>query len=162
MLRYDLLIFDWDGTLSDSPAHIVSDMQQAINGLGLPPRDDRQIAELIGLGMVESLGRLYPELDLAQLLRKLADYRRLASAEAVAAPLYDGAVKSLTALRIPVIGWRWPPAGTATPCVSRWLRIRRWRHCWKSRVAPMNPQTNRIHACCGRSCRPPASTPAVR
>jgi len=98
MLRYDLLIFDWDGTLSDSPAHIVSGMQQAINDLGLPPRDDQQIAELIGLGMVESLGRLYPELDLAQLLRTLADYRRRAAVEVVAAPLYDGAVESLAAL----------------------------------------------------------------
>ncbi len=99
MLRYDLLIFDWDGTLSDSPAHIVSGMQQAINDLGLPPRDDRQIAELIGLGMIESLGRLYPELDLGQLLRELADYRQRAAVEVVAAPLYDGAVESLVALR---------------------------------------------------------------
>lgn len=98
MLPYDLLIFDWDGTLSDSPRHIVAGMQQAIKGLGLPPRDDEQIAELIGLGMIDGLGRLYPELDLAQLLRKLVDYRQRAPADADATPLFDGAAETLAAL----------------------------------------------------------------
>ena len=46
---YDLLIFDWDGTLADSAQIIVSSMQQAIGALALPPRSDEQIRVLIGL-----------------------------------------------------------------------------------------------------------------
>lgn len=98
MPAYDLLIFDWDGTLSDSPSHIVAGMQQAIKGLGLPPREDRQIAELIGLGMIDGLGRLYPELDLAQLLLQLAVYRQRVPATAVVPPLFAGAADAVMAL----------------------------------------------------------------
>ncbi len=98
MRAFDLLIFDWDGTLADSPRHIVAGMQAAISALGLPPREDRQIAELIGLGMLDGLGKLYPELNLAQLLRKLMDYRKRAPAEMSVGSLFTGAAECLAAL----------------------------------------------------------------
>ena len=75
MPRFKLLIFDWDGTLADSAGMIVRAMQGAIRNLGLPPRSDQSIAELIGLGLNEALIRLYPELNLEDLRRVLSAYR---------------------------------------------------------------------------------------
>jgi len=96
---FDLLIFDWDGTLADSPAGIVAGMQAAISDLDLPPRSDSQIGELIGLGMLDGLGRLYPELEPRQLLQKLASYRQQRHpGTALNAPLFAGAQQALQVL----------------------------------------------------------------
>jgi len=100
MLRYSLLIFDWDGTLADSAGHIVSSMQQAIAALNLPPRSDQAIRELIGLGLVDAMQRLFPELDVDDVLRLLGEYRRIAPGSmAHEAPLFAGAHEALLQLR---------------------------------------------------------------
>ncbi|RLA00912.1 MAG: HAD family hydrolase, partial [Gammaproteobacteria bacterium] len=49
MSRYQLIVFDWDGTLMDSTGHIVNCMQQAITQLTLSPLDDSAISHIIGL-----------------------------------------------------------------------------------------------------------------
>lgn len=98
MKRFDLLIFDWDGTLSDSAGYIVSTMQTAIADLGLPPRADHQIAELIGLGFGDGMRRLYPEHDTPTLLRLLMSYRERAPTRVYEAPLFAGAADALQAL----------------------------------------------------------------
>lgn len=74
--RYDLLIFDWDGTLSDSAQLIANAMQGAIATLNLPSRSDQQIRELIGLSLDEGMRRLFPELDAAEVMNLLGGYRR--------------------------------------------------------------------------------------
>lgn len=56
-----LVVFDWDGTLMDSEARIVDCMRAAIEDLALAPRTRQQIAEIIGLGLVEALTILYPQ-----------------------------------------------------------------------------------------------------
>ena len=103
--RYELLIFDWDGTLADSEGLIVRSMQSAIADLGLPPRDDRQIAELIGLGLTDGMQTLYPELDTEELIRLLMGYRASfvgkpgdPVAAAREAPLFTGAEQALAEL----------------------------------------------------------------
>lgn len=58
--RYRLLIFDWDGTLMDSQAHIVASMQSTMTDLGLEVLDARTISDIIGLGMREALQTLFP------------------------------------------------------------------------------------------------------
>lgn len=98
---YELLVFDWDGTLADSAALIVAGMQRAITDLKLPARSDGQIRELIGLGFYDAMERLFPELTPADVQRALEDYRRLLvagghSAHGPAeAPLFDGALETL-------------------------------------------------------------------
>lgn len=72
----DLVVFDWDGTLMDSAAHIVTAMQHAIHGLGLPTRSDEQLRDLIGLGLNDAFARLFPELNTAATLQLLAQYRQ--------------------------------------------------------------------------------------
>ncbi|MCC2657702.1 MAG: family hydrolase [Panacagrimonas sp.] len=103
--RYDLLIFDWDGTLADSEGPIVRSMQAAIADLGLPPRSDRAIAELIGLGLTDGMQTLYPELDTEELIRLLMSYRASfvgkpgdPVAAAREAPLFNGAEQALAEL----------------------------------------------------------------
>jgi phosphoglycolate phosphatase len=98
-MKYRLLIFDWDGTLADSAAQIVGAMQAAILGLGLPPREDAAIRELIGLGLNEGLQRLYPELELQALRALLDGYRAKWLAEGAGeAPLFAGALAALQEL----------------------------------------------------------------
>jgi phosphoglycolate phosphatase len=63
---YQLIIFDWDGTLMDSTAHIVHCMRQAINDLEFEPLDDNVIRHIIGLGLDEAVHALYPTLSLSQ------------------------------------------------------------------------------------------------
>jgi phosphoglycolate phosphatase len=98
-MKYELLIFDWDGTLADSAGQIVSAMQAAIAGLGLPPRDDESIRELIGLGLNDALGRLYPELEISGLRALLDSYRaKWLSEGAGEAPLFTGAFEAVAGL----------------------------------------------------------------
>ncbi|MES0874410.1 HAD family hydrolase [Sinimarinibacterium thermocellulolyticum] len=99
-MKYELLIFDWDGTLADSAGQIVSAMQAAILGLGLPPREDQAIRELIGLGLDDVLARLYPELEPGGLRALLEGYRaKWLSAGTFEAPLFAGSIEAIRELR---------------------------------------------------------------
>lgn len=57
---YELLVFDWDGTLADSEVIIVQAMQTAIQATGMPGRKASLIREVIGLGLPEAVRQLYP------------------------------------------------------------------------------------------------------
>jgi len=100
---YDLLVFDWDGTLSDSAQLIVDAMQGAIAALDLPAREDQKIRELIGLSLQHGMQLLFPELDQAHVHRLLEGYRREwlspQGGGASEAPLFPLAEQTLAALR---------------------------------------------------------------
>ena len=55
-----LIVFDWDGTLMDSEAHIVACMRAAGTDLGLASLDDSAFRDVIGLGLMEAIETLYP------------------------------------------------------------------------------------------------------
>jgi phosphoglycolate phosphatase len=59
--KFTLVVFDWDGTLIDSEAQIVSAMQAAVNDVGLQTRTDDEIRNIIGLGLAEAISTLFPE-----------------------------------------------------------------------------------------------------
>jgi phosphoglycolate phosphatase len=61
--KYDILIFDWDGTLMDSTAWIVECMRQGIAETGLPARSENEIRGIIGLGLFEAVRDLFPEAE---------------------------------------------------------------------------------------------------
>ncbi|MBL6751870.1 MAG: HAD-IA family hydrolase [Nevskia sp.] len=102
MPAYSMLIFDWDGTLADSAAPMVAAMQDAIAALGLPPRSDQAIRELIGLGAVDGMRLLFPELPVQEVLALLMQHRQRSGGQAVNqahdAPLFEGAHDALQAL----------------------------------------------------------------
>lgn len=60
--RFDLIVFDWDGTLFDSTALIVQCIQAASRDLGLPVPDDERAAYVIGLGLHDALQHAVPGL----------------------------------------------------------------------------------------------------
>jgi phosphoglycolate phosphatase len=62
---YDLLIFDWDGTLMDSAAKIVRCFSAATADLGVSDPGEAAIRNIIGLGLDEALHSLLPSHDAA-------------------------------------------------------------------------------------------------
>jgi len=57
--KFDLIVFDWDGTLMDSAARIVASLQSAGAELGLPAKTDMECRNVIGLGMREAIESLH-------------------------------------------------------------------------------------------------------
>lgn len=62
MRRYELIVFDWDGTLMDSAAMIVDSVQAAARDLGLEPPSDERARHIIGLGLDAALRYAMPDL----------------------------------------------------------------------------------------------------
>lgn len=60
--QFDLLVFDWDGTLIDSAAHISTSLQQAFRDLGLPVPSLAAARHVIGLGLEDAMTYLTPGL----------------------------------------------------------------------------------------------------
>nr|WP_218626469.1 HAD-IA family hydrolase [Pseudomonas sp. dw_358] len=58
-----MLIFDWDGTLSDSIGRIVQAMKLAAIDCDEPVLDDDAVKGIIGLGLPEAIRTLYPHVD---------------------------------------------------------------------------------------------------
>ena len=60
--RFDLLVFDWDGTLMDSAAHIAAALQAAFRDLALPVPSTAAARHVIGLGLEDAMTYLNPGL----------------------------------------------------------------------------------------------------
>jgi phosphoglycolate phosphatase len=60
--EFDLLVFDWDGTLIDSAAHIVNSLQAACSDLDLPAPTELACRHVIGLGLHDAIRYLLPAL----------------------------------------------------------------------------------------------------
>ncbi|MDH5357778.1 MAG: HAD-IA family hydrolase [Gammaproteobacteria bacterium] len=91
MSRYQLIVFDWDGTLMDSTGHIVNCMQQAITRLALPSLEDSAISHIIGLGLNEAVQALYPEIDVETSEQLANTYREVWLTTPYETPLFDNA-----------------------------------------------------------------------
>jgi len=73
--QFDLIVFDWDGTLMDSTAAIVRSIQSAAKDLGLPIPDNKSAAYVIGLGLHEAMQVAMPGLDPKMYPRMVERYR---------------------------------------------------------------------------------------
>lgn len=60
--QFDLIVFDWDGTLFDSTALIARSIQAACADLGLTVPTMQQASYVIGLGLRDALTHAAPEL----------------------------------------------------------------------------------------------------
>jgi phosphoglycolate phosphatase len=54
-LNFDLIAFDWDGTLYDSTQFIVRSIQAAVVDVGGAKPSDEAASYVIGLGLMEAL-----------------------------------------------------------------------------------------------------------
>ena len=104
MKRFPLLVFDWDGTLVDSIERIVTSLQHASKQAADIHISEIQARNVIGLGLIEAITQLHPELDVKQHtteLNNIADaYRQhYLYDNTVPAPLFTGVNNLLDELR---------------------------------------------------------------
>ncbi|MBB3191577.1 HAD family hydrolase [Halomonas cerina] len=99
-MRYRLMIFDWDGTLMDSVARIVSCMQAASREAGWGELEDAAVRNIIGLGLPEAIATLCPGIDTerAELLRARYAYH-FVEGDVTPMRFYPGVEEGLERLR---------------------------------------------------------------
>src|SRR5689334_4940245 len=73
--QFDLIVFDWDGTLMDSTATIVKAIQAAARDIGVGVPSDAAAAHVIGLGLGEAMQAVLPDIDPALYPRMVERYR---------------------------------------------------------------------------------------
>ena len=97
--NFDLIVFDWDGTVMDSTAVIVSCIQESARDLGLPV-PARSIANyVIGLGLKDALQHAVPELaeaDYPKLVERYVAHWRAREHDLI---LFDGMRELLADLK---------------------------------------------------------------
>ncbi|RDI13994.1 HAD family hydrolase [Comamonas sp. AG1104] len=59
--RFDLIAFDWDGTVADSTAIISRSIQEAVRDVGGTMPSDEQAAYVIGMALMPALARAAPD-----------------------------------------------------------------------------------------------------
>ncbi|MFN3377267.1 MAG: HAD family hydrolase [Burkholderiaceae bacterium] len=59
--RFDLIAFDWDGTLFDSTAIIVRCIQEAVRDVGGTVPSDEAASYVIGMGLMQALAHAAPD-----------------------------------------------------------------------------------------------------
>jgi phosphoglycolate phosphatase len=99
MSRYDLVIFDWDGTIMDSTGLIARCIQDACRDLGLPVPSDADARWVIGLGASASVKFVAPTLEPERHGEFAALYRGQYLAREHEAPLFEGIPALLVELR---------------------------------------------------------------
>jgi phosphoglycolate phosphatase len=97
--RFDLVVFDWDGTLYDSTALIVRCIQNACRDVGATVPSDSDAAYVIGLGLQDALRRVAPSLPPARYPDLGARYRHHYLASQDALSLFNGTLDMLQALK---------------------------------------------------------------
>jgi phosphoglycolate phosphatase len=97
--RFDLIAFDWDGTLFDSTGLIVRCIQAACRDLGMPEPSDVQAAYVIGLGLMDALRHAVPDLPVERYPELGRRYRHHYMASQHQIVLFDGTREMLAALK---------------------------------------------------------------
>jgi phosphoglycolate phosphatase len=97
--RFDLIVFDWDGTLFDSTALIVRCIQNACGDVGAPMPCDADAAYVIGLGLADALRHVAPGLPEARYPELGARYRHHYVASQHELSLFPGTLEMLQALK---------------------------------------------------------------
>jgi phosphoglycolate phosphatase len=96
--QYELLIFDWDGTLMDSAGHIVDSLQKACADSGIPVPEERACRQIIGLGLTQALQALLPEVSEEEHPRLVERYRQHYLGRDAEIPLFAGVQEGIREL----------------------------------------------------------------
>lgn len=97
--RFDLIAFDWDGTLYDSTHLIVRCIQAAVVDVGGNRPSESDAAWVIGLGLSEALARAAPDVPKEKYPELGARYRYHYLQHQDDLVLFDGVLSMLDALR---------------------------------------------------------------
>ena len=97
--RFDLIVFDWDGTLFDSTALITRCIQAACADIGVAVPSDEQASYVIGLGLHDALQHAVPGLPPERYPELGQRYRHHYFARQHELVLFDGSLDMLHALK---------------------------------------------------------------
>jgi phosphoglycolate phosphatase len=75
--RFDLIIFDWDGTLMDSVDWIVHCIQQAAMRCGFAVPRVQAVRDIVGLSIENAMEQLFPDEDGESRQKIAADYAKI-------------------------------------------------------------------------------------
>jgi phosphoglycolate phosphatase len=98
-MSYELVIFDWDGTLMDSTHIIAASLQDACRDVGIEVPSERDAKYVIGLNLADTFKHVAPGLDEPGRVRLSERYRHHFLAREHEMPLYGGVREMLDDLR---------------------------------------------------------------
>ena len=96
--RFDLIVFDWDGTLYDSTQIIVQCVQAAVVDVGGRLPTDREAAYVIGLALPQALAHAAPDVPSEKYAELTARYRHHYLRHQDDLVLFEGVLPMLDAL----------------------------------------------------------------
>jgi phosphoglycolate phosphatase len=96
--KFDLIVWDWDGTMANSTAMITHALVQAAEQVGLPKLDPSKAKGIIGLGLRESIQELFGDLAPEQAQRLATQYSANYYSAESNIPLYEGAYETIVTL----------------------------------------------------------------
>ena len=97
--QFDLIAFDWDGTLFDSTRIIVRCIQQAVADVGGTVPTDEAASYVIGLGLAQALAHAAPDVPVARHGELGARYRHHYLVHQNDLALFGGVLPMLDALK---------------------------------------------------------------
>lgn len=89
--QFDLIVWDWDGTLADSTGMITKAVVDAAAQVGLPKLDPKSASNIIGLGLKESIHALFGDIPAEQAQALARQYTANYYAGEQDIPLFEGA-----------------------------------------------------------------------
>lgn len=97
--QFDLIVWDWDGTLADSTGMIARAIVKAAQEVGLPSLELGQARNVIGLGIRDAIRTLFPSIssEQAQALTRRYTINYYAAEEDVL--LFEGAMALIAELK---------------------------------------------------------------
>lgn len=96
---FDLIAFDWDGTLFDSTAIITRCIQAAVVDVGGRKPSDQDAAYVIGLGLMQALAHAAPDVPPSKYAELGARYKHYYTAYQNDISLFDGILPLLADLK---------------------------------------------------------------
>ena len=96
---YDLIAFDWDGTLHDSTAAITLAIQRSVGDLGYPVPSRDRASYVIGLGLQEALAYAAPDVPESRYIELGQRYRHHFSQAIGELTLFEGVLPLLHDLK---------------------------------------------------------------
>ena len=99
MRRYDLIAFDWDGTLFDSTAIIVRCIQEAVRDVGGTVPSAQDAAYVIGMALMPALAHAAPDVPVEKYPQLNERYRHHYLQHQDDLILFEGVLEMLQALR---------------------------------------------------------------
>ncbi|PZO14093.1 MAG: HAD family hydrolase [Burkholderiales bacterium] len=97
--QYDLIAFDWDGTLFDSTALIARSIQRAVTDVGGTPPTTEAASYVIGMGLMQALAHAAPDVPPEHYPQLGERYRHHYTAHQHDLSLFDGVLPLLAELK---------------------------------------------------------------